>query len=210
MGSVRKAIATRRGWIAAAAAVVLLPWSWPAGAADHTVAVALFYAPTPVTTYSGLIPEEYASAGMSARLAAAAAGRFTVVPRAQVRAQEGGLRWREWDVLRFARLRELARAAGADRVVVGWIESLVLEHLGGGGNNFDFGGGEGGGVLSGMAVVVTQVFDASQGRIVYQTRTAGHAFGTLSMVVVEGALDDAVRRAAVQLPDPLTAAPGTL
>lgn len=217
MGAVTAAVLVRPGWalrrslpaVAAPLLGLLLAWSSPAGAADHTVAVALFYAPTPVTTYSGLIPEEYVSADMSARLAAEAAGRFTVMPRDQVRVQESGLRWREWDALRFARLSELARAAGADQVVVGWIESLVLDRLGGGGRTLDFGSGEGGGVVQATVILRAQVFDAAQGRIVYQTRVTGHAVGALPTVVVQGALDDAVRRAALQLPDPLTVTPGT-
>jgi len=200
----------RRGGVVrlcvAAVAALLLPWP-AADAADHTVAVALFYAPTPVTTYSGLIPEEYASADMSAKLAAGAAGRFAVVPRDRVRAEESGLRWRDSDALKFARLSELARAAGADRLVVGWIESLVLDRMGGGGNKLDPGGGEGGGTLMAVAVMNVQVFDASQARIVYQMKFAGHAVGTSESYVVQSALDDAVRRAVVQLPDPLTAAP---
>ncbi len=186
------------------AALVLIPaallFAWrPAAGADHTVAVALFYAPTPVTTYSGLTPEEYASEGLSARLAAGSAGRFAVVSRDRVRADEGGLRWREWDALRFARLGELARAAGADTVVVGWIDSLVVEHLGGGRTGLDM-GGDGGGVMSATAVITVQTFDASQGRIVYQTKVAGHALGAAAVYVLERALDDAVSRAAAQLP----------
>lgn len=180
-------------------AAFLVSWGQVA-AADHTVAVALFYAPTPVTTYTGLVPEEYASADLSARLAAASGGRFTVVPRDQVRAQEGGLRWQEWDALRFARLQELGRAAGADTVVVGWINSLVLDHLGGGRSGFDLGGGDGGGVLSATAVMTVQAFDASQGRIVSQSKVAGHAMGASTIRVVQDALDDAVSRAATQLP----------
>lgn len=179
-------------------AALLLSWG-PAAAAGHTVAVALFYAPTPVTTYIGLIPEEYASEALSARLAAASGGRFTVVSRDRVRAQEGGLRWQEWDVLRFARLQELGRAAGADTVVVGWIESLVLDRLGGGRSGFDL-GGDGGGVLTATAVMTVQIFDAFQGRIVSQTKVAGHAMGAVTMRVVQGALDDAAGRAAAQLP----------
>ena len=174
-------------------------------AADRTVAVALFYAPTPVNTYNGIAPEEYASADMSARLAASSAGRFAVVARERVRAQESGLRWQEWDALRYARLGELAHAAGADTIVVGWIQSLVLDRFGGGGHNFSMGGGEGGGVLSAVTVVVAQVFDASQGRIVHQTKVDGHALGAVPMIVVQGALDDAVRRAVAQLAGPLTA-----
>jgi curli biogenesis system outer membrane secretion channel CsgG len=197
------------GSLAAALAAAVSP-AGPASAADHTVAVALFYAPTPVATYSGLVPEEYASADISTRLAAGSAGRFAIVPRDHVRAEESGLRWREWDALRFARLGELARAVGADRLVVGWIQSLVLDRLGGGGNNFDVGGGDGGGVLAALAVVIVQVFDASEERIVYQTKVEGHALGAIPAQVVQSALDDAVRRAAVQLPDPLTAASGSL
>jgi hypothetical protein len=198
------------GLCAALAALLLpLPW-WPsAGAAGPTVAVALFYAPTPLTTYAGLVPEEYASADLSERLAAAAAGRFAVVPRDRVRVQEAGLRWRESDVLRFARLGELAHAAGADRVAVGWIQVLALDRLGGGGgNDLDIGGGEGGGPLDGLAVVTVQIFDASQGRIVYQTQVAGHATGGPASRVIQATLDDAVRRGAAQLLGPLAAGPG--
>jgi hypothetical protein len=180
-----------------------------AGAADHSVAVALFYAPTPLTTYAGLIPEEYASAGMSAKLAAATAGRLVVVPRADVKTRESGMRWRESDALRFARLSDLAHAAGADRLVVGWIQVLALDHLGGGGaKDLDASSGEGGGLLDGFAVMVVQVFDASQGRIVYQTSVTGRASGMISMRVVQATLDDAVRRAVVQVVGPLTAVPG--
>lgn len=179
----------------------------PVAAADRTVAVALFYAPTPITTYSGLVPEEYASADLSARLAAASGGRFTVVPRDRVRAQEDGLRWREWDALRFARLQQLGHAAGADTVVVGWIDSLVLDRLGGGRSGFDMGGGDGGGVLIATAVMTVQTFDATQGRIVSQTKVAGHAMGAVTLQVVQSALDDAAGRAAAQLPGGL--APGT-
>ncbi|HKX16385.1 MAG TPA: hypothetical protein VJT33_00035 [bacterium] len=190
---------------AALLAAVALPWVGSVRAAGMTVAVARFYAPTPVTTYTGLVPEEYASADMSSKLSAAAGGRFAVVPREQVRADEGGLRWHDSDVLRFARLAELARATEADHVVVGWIQSLVLDRLGGGGADLDFGGGAGGGVLSGLAVVTVQVFDASQGRIVYQTKLTGHSLGTLPYMVVENAIDDAVRRAVPEIAAPLTA-----
>jgi hypothetical protein len=202
----------------AAVAAMLLPWSpaafisWlpvagrPAGAADRTVGVALFYAPSPLATYSGLVPEEYASADLSAKLAAASAGRLAVLPRAQVRTQEGGLRWRESDALRFSRLSDLAHAAGADSLVVGWIESLVLDRLGGGGRNFDI-GGEGGGVLSVTTVLVVQVFDASHERIVHQVKFAGHAVGAVRAIVIQGALDDAAQRAAVALAGSLGAAP---
>jgi hypothetical protein len=168
--------------------------------------VALFYAPTPLAAVPELIPEEYASADMSARLAAASAGRLAVVPRAQVKAKENALHWREADALRFARLGELAQAVGADRVVVGWIRQLALDRLGGSGTNVDIGGGGGGGLIDGLAVVVVQVFDASRGRIVYQTQVEGHAMGGLPTQVAQQAVDDAVRRGATRLIGPLTGA----
>lgn len=192
-------------FVVAAAALAGVP---AARAADRTVAVALFYAPTPLTTYVGVVPEEYASAALSDRLAAASGGHFSVVPPARVRVEEAALRWRGADALRFARLGELARAAGADRLVVGWIQSLVLDRLGGGmGTDFSA-GGDGGGALDGMAVVTVQIFDAPQGRIVYEGRVTGYAVGAAASRVVEATLDDAARRGAAQLAGPLTAAPG--
>lgn len=185
--------------------VAVLYWPKRTQAADQTVGVVLFYATSPLTTYSGVVPEEYASVRLSARLAAVAAGRVSIVPRDQIRAQELTLRWQEADVLRFARLGELARAAGASRLVVGWIRQFVIDHLGGGRGNLSVGGGEGGGLTVGETVVTVQVFDAAQGRIVYQTEVTGHGMGAITLDVVQDMLDNAATRAATELVGPLTA-----
>jgi hypothetical protein len=180
----------------------------PARAADHTVAVAVFYAPTPVTTYTGVVPEEYVAAELSNVLAAASGGALTVLPRDRVRAEEDALRWRTDDALRFARLQQLAAALGVDRVVVGWIRQLTVEGNGsGGGRDFELGGGSGG-LITGTAVVVYQLFDAAQGRIVYQAQSEGHAVGGPNLAsAARATLDDVDRRGAAQLIGPLTAAP---
>jgi curli biogenesis system outer membrane secretion channel CsgG len=177
----------------------------PVRAADHTVAVALFYAPTPVTTYPGVVPEDYIAADLSNVLAAASGGRFTVMPHDRVRAEEYALRWQEADALRFARLQELAGALGADRVVVGWIRQFTVEGNGGGGGpDFDLGGGAGG-LITGMAVVEYQVFDATQGRIVYETQVEGHATGGVNLgTAAQITLNDVNRRGAARLIGPLT------
>jgi hypothetical protein len=178
-----------------------------ASAADHTVAVAVFYAPSPLDTYNGLVPEQYAAASLTAMLAAASAGRVTVVPRGQVRAKESELQWNEADALRFARLSELASAAGADRIVVGWIRTLTWTTGGGGGRgDIDTAGGGTGGTLLGLADVVYQVFDATQGRIVYETRTEGNSVGGILYTAAQAVLDDAGRRATAQLLGPLAGA----
>jgi hypothetical protein len=176
-----------------------------ASAADHTVAVAVFYAPSPLETYTGIVPEQYAAASMTAMLAAASGGRVTVLPRDEVRAKEGELQWHETDALRFARLGELAHAVGADRVVVGWILTLTWSTGGGGGRGaIDKGGSDAGGMLVGLADVIYQVFDATQGRIVYETRTVGNSVGGIKYVAAQAVLDDAGRRATAQLIGPLT------
>jgi hypothetical protein len=182
----------------------------PVRGADHTVAVALFYAPTPVTTYTGVVPEDYVAADLSTLLAASSAGRLTVVPRDRVKAAEYALRWRTDDALRFGRLQQLAAAVGADRVVVGWIRQLTVEGNGGGGGpDFDLGGGAGG-LITGLAVVEYQVFDAAQGRIVYETESEGHAVGGVSLPrAAQATLDDVDRRGAAQLIGPLTAGTAT-
>lgn len=174
-------------------------------AADHTVAVAVFYAPSPLETYNGLVPEQYAAASLTAMLGAASGGRVTVVPRDQVRAKESELQWREADALQFTRLGELAHAVGADRVVVGWIRELTWSTGGGGGRgNIDTAGGGTGGTVLGLADVVYQVFDAPQGRIVYETRAQGNSVGGLRYTAAAAVLDDAGRRATARLLGPLT------
>lgn len=178
----------------------------PVRGADHTVAVALFYAPTPVTTYTGVVPEDYVAADLSTLLAAGSSGRFTVVPRERVRAAENALHWRPDDVLRFGRLEQLAAAVGADRVVMGWIRQFIVEgNGGGGGQDFDLGGGAGG-LITGLAVVEYQVFDATQVRIVYETESEGHTVGGVNLPrAAQATLDDVDRRGAAQLIAPLTA-----
>jgi hypothetical protein len=175
----------------------------PAAAADHTVAVAVFYAPTPIQPYPGIVPEQYAAASMTAMLATESGGRMTVVPRDQVRAKESELHWHEADVLQFARLGELAHALGADRIVVGWIRELTW-NTGGSGGRSDIVGGGTAGILYGLADVVYQVFDAAQGRIVYETRAEGHSVGGTRFTAVQATLDDAGQRGAAQLLGPLT------
>jgi hypothetical protein len=177
--------------------------SGPAGAADHTVAVAVFYAPTPLPSFPSMVPEQYAAANLTVMLAAAAGGRITIVPRDQVMVKESELHWREADVLQFARLGELAHAVGADRVVVGWIRVLTW-NAGGSGGRADIMGGGNAGIRYGLADVVYQVFDAAQGRIVYETRAEGHSVGGTLTIVAQATLDDAGQRGAAQLLGPLS------
>lgn len=175
-------------------------------AADQRVAVVRFYAISPVTTYSGIDPEQYASDRLSARLAALAGpGQLAIVPRGEVQVEESALRWRESDVLRFARLEELAHATNANRLVVGWIRQFTIDHLGGGPGELDVGGGEGGGLTMGSMIIQVQIFDAAQSRVVYQTEVAGHGMGAITVDVVRDTIDNAVGRAAADLAAPLAA-----
>jgi hypothetical protein len=179
-----------------------------AGAAGPAVAVALFYEPSPVPTYPGVDPEAYGAAALSAALAADAGGRLTVVPPDRVRAAEYALHWRGADALRFARLGDLAHAVGADRVVIGQIRNWSLDSMGGGGGkDFEVGGGSGG-MLTGLADVVYQVFDAAQGRIVYETQAQGNGIGSLQGTTARETLNDADQRGAAQLLGALTIGAG--
>jgi hypothetical protein len=176
-------------------------------AADPTVAVAVFYAPTPTPTYPGVEPEQYGAAALS-RTLAASDGSVTVVPRNRVIAEETALRFHPSDTLRFARLAALARALGAGRLVVGQIRLWSIDSMGGGGGrDFEFGGG-GSGMLTGLAVVDYQVFDASQGRIVYDTQVQGNAVGTLTSTTARATLDDADSRGAARLAGALATGAG--
>lgn len=159
-----------------------------AGPTVPAVAVADFYAPTPVPTYAGLVPEEFAAADLSEMLARVGEGRLVPIPRATVQRAEGDLRWRADDALHFARLGALAQTLHADRLVVGWIAQFVVGHEPNGGIPF-----HGGGPITGFAVVVVQVFDAAEGRIMAETRAEGTAQGGLNSLVAEQTLHQALQ-----------------
>jgi hypothetical protein len=81
-------------------------------------------------------------------------------------------------VLRFARLRELARALDADLLLLGWIDRLDLDR--GGGNQ-----GRGSPLVTGFATVTVQVFDPRQGRILSQVERSTYEIGIVNSRVAE-------------------------
>lgn len=154
------------------------------------VAVVDFYAPTPVPTYPGVVPEQFAADDLSVMLARAAGDRVAFIPRATAQRAEADLRWRADDVLRFARLSALAQTLHADRLVVGWVAQFVVGH-----EPNDEVATHGGGPITGFAVVVVQVFDAAEGRIVAEARTEGNGTGALQALVAEQTLHEALQPA---------------
>jgi hypothetical protein len=96
-----------------------------AAPAARMVGVVDFYTPSPLGAF-GIAPERFAADDLSTLLAQAAAGRFVVVPRAEMARAQAAMRWENLDNLNFARLRAIAGAVGADSVVVGWIQLLAV------------------------------------------------------------------------------------
>jgi hypothetical protein len=166
MSSVRTFIVV----VAAAALLPLIPVAIPvpqAGAQGIKVGVVDFYAPTPLGAFSGVFPERFAADDLSSLLSQAPAGRLELIPREAMRRAEGAMRWQETDVLHFDRLRALARAVAADRLVLGWIPLLQVEATGGGGVPVP---DDGGGPPTALVNLVLQVFDETQARVVAETR----------------------------------------
>lgn len=120
------------------------------------IGVVDFYTATPLGSFEGGPLERFAADDLSDQLIRAGMGRVAVASRRSVRQVELSLGWRTDDALRFDRLRALARAIGADKLVVGWITLLAV----------DGGGSDAGGPPSAEACVVVEVFDAASGRIV--------------------------------------------
>jgi len=154
----------RAGSAAVCLAVLLVlaglhPTADAASPGAGTVGVVDFFTPTPLGAFEGGFPERFAADDLSRLLIHAGDDRVAVTPRAAVRRAEASLEWRNEDVLRFDRLEALARAIGADRLVIGWITMLVI----------DTGGSHEGGPHEADVSVVVQVFDATQGRIVAET-----------------------------------------
>jgi len=177
-----------------------------AGAQVVKVGVVDFYAPTPLGAFSGVFPERLADDDLSALLARAPAGRLEVIPRATMQRAEGAMRWQEPDVLHFDRLRALARAVAADRLVVGWIPLLQVESGGGGGVPIP---NDGNGVATALVNIVVQVFDEAQARVVGETRqsadiTIGVTRPQLTTLVLQLALEraqpDVLRMLTAQAP----------
>ena len=111
-----------------------------------------------------------------------------VAEREAMEQAEAQLGWQGDDVLRFARLQALARAANADQLVVGWITLLAVSV--GGGNTKPPDGGNG--PPTALSNLVLQVFDAGQGRIVSETHESGFAMGAGPHLLQEWALHRAL------------------
>ena len=174
----------------AAAVVVLslIPVAGMTAQSSPAVAVVDFYATTPVPEFAGVIPERFAADDLSGMLAQTGRDRFMLIPRATTEQAEADLRWHEDDVLHFARLSDLSRNLHADRLVVGWISQFVVGHE----PNSEMTMHGGGGPITGFAIVVVQVFDAAQGRIVAETRAEGYGQGGLHSLVAQQTLHGAL------------------
>lgn len=153
-------------------------------AAVPVVGVVDFYAPQPIDGALGVVPERFSADDLSAALARAGEGRITVVPRGQVSAAEAALRWRGSDVLNFSRLGALAQRVGADRLVVGWITLFSFSPM-------DDASPPGGQYL-GTVNLVVQVFDAAQGRLVWQTKGTALGEGIILGLVMQQVLHQAL------------------
>lgn len=146
-----------------------------ATASGMTVGVVDFYAPTPLGAFVGIVPERFAAEDLSRLLTRAASARFAVVPPSTMQQAEEAMRWQSADVLHFDRLRALARAVGADRLVVGWI-SLFSVDAGGGGHRILIAADDGGPPTA-TANIVVQVFDQATARLVAETRQSASVLG---------------------------------
>jgi hypothetical protein len=198
----------RRRMLIGVVAVMLLSPLSPvmANAAGITVGVVDFYALTPLGAFVGLVPERFSAEDLSRLLARAAAERFAVVPSGTMQRAEDAMHWQSADVLHFDRLRALARAVGADRLVVGWIPLFSVDATGGGAGFPRATEGEG--PPTATVNIVVQVFDQAAGRLVAETKqsasvlgaTRSQAAGLVLHVALERALPDVLRLLVAQAP----------
>jgi hypothetical protein len=165
-------------------------------AAPSTVGVVEFYAQTPVPVFGGIVAEIFAAEDLSRLLARSTAGRLTVIPAATMRRAESDMHWQTADVLRFDRLRALANAVGADRLVVGWIPLFIGGGAGGVGSIPE--PKDGAETPTADVNLVVQVFDPRAG-LAGETRQAGFAIGIMNWQVATRALHDALERSIPEL-----------
>lgn len=171
-------------------AIVLVPRAG-GSAATLSVGVVEFYAPTPLGAFPGVAMEPFAADDLSRLLARSASGRLAVIPAATMRRAEADLHWHTVDALHFDRLRSLAQAVGANRLVVGWIPLFSVD--GSGGRSIPV-PDDGNGPPTADANIVVQVFDPGEGRLIGETRQYGSALGLTRWQVATGALHAALER----------------
>jgi hypothetical protein len=185
----------RTTWVLTLAlAAVLAAGMAPAGAAGRpVVCVADFYAipAMPIAVFTDV--ERFAADELSPLLLRAGGDAVTVLPRTEVSGAERSLGWRGQDALKFDRLGALTHAMRCDRVVTGWIDRVAVFQQG----LFLF---------SGQAALNTQVYDARQGRIVWEQSSDGFALGGTPDFAVVRAIHDALARV-VPAALPVVAAP---
>jgi hypothetical protein len=173
-------------------AVSLFGHTGAAAPAAGMVGVVDFYAPTPLGPF-GFAPEQFAADELSKLVIQARAGRLTVVSRQSMERAEASLGWQGVDVLHFDRLGALARAVGANALIVGQI--LLLDNL------------DGGRTPPGASVDTNlrlQIFDAAQGRMVAETRQSASLVAPLDRDLrTKQVLHDALVRAVPLLVDAL-------
>ncbi len=173
-------------------AVSLCGHAVAAAPAAGMVGVVDFYAPTPLGAF-GFAPEQFAAADLSALLSRAGADRLTIVSRESMERAEASLGWQGADVLRFDRLEALARAVGANALIVGRIPRL--DNL------------EGGRTPPEASVYTTlwlQIFDAARGRFVAETRQSAFVVAGIQRDLrTKQVLHDALVRAVPPLVDAL-------
>jgi hypothetical protein len=167
-----------------AVAAVVAGAAAPALAVDRPIiAVADFYSPGALPIAVVTDPEPYAADVLTGLLIRAGGNALTVLPRSEVRSGERALGWRSQDALNFSRLGALAQALHADRVMLGWITRVSLYRQ-------DV-------LVFGADVALNmQMFDARQGRIVWQHEIGGSGLGGVPDFAVQIALERALAHGA--------------
>jgi hypothetical protein len=196
MTHARQSRARARGAVVLALAGMLLAGpAAPVRAADRPIiGVADFYSLGVLPIFLVTDPEQYAADVSAGLLVRAGGDALTVLPRGEVRAAERALGWRSRDALNFSRLEALAQALHADRILVGWISRATVYRQ-------DFA------LFAGDAVINTQLFDARQGRIVWQRESFGSGLSGLPDFALQIALERAAARG-VAAAVPAASAPG--
>jgi len=145
------------------------------------IAVAEFYSPgaPPISVVTDL--ESYAADVLTGLLVRGGGSALTVLPRGEVRGAERSLGWHAQDALNYSRLGALAQALHADRVMLGWITRVSLfrqDVL----------------VFNADAALNMQMFDARQGRIVWQHGTDGYGLAGFPDFAAQIAVERALAR----------------
>jgi len=179
--------------VALGLALALGPAGFSSASTARPIGVVDFAIRPTLPKISGLVPGRFSADDATTVIQRAAPAGLAVISRTTVTQAQTALSWRDTDITSYARLNALANDAHATYLMIGTVDRFSVDRLSSGGSQY-----------RGQATVHIQVFTAAPARISPAVTGTGSSIASVSRIVAQQALHDAIARA---MPSVLAAIP---